>query len=60
LAVEGKNSAKRTLLSFSTTAVVLHDVMASEKDVLEAGQRSWCVCLVNFELRLSVWTSSRV
>ena len=33
-----KNSAKRTLLGFSTTAVFLHDVMASENDVLEAGQ----------------------
>jgi len=32
-----KNSAKGKLLSFSTTAVFLHDVMASENDVLQAG-----------------------
>jgi len=35
--VEVKNSAKTMLLSFSTTAVFLHDVMVSENDVLEAG-----------------------
>jgi len=37
--LEVKNSAKITLLSFDT-AVFLHDVMASENDVLEAGWRS--------------------
>jgi len=37
LAVEVKNSAKVTLLSFNITAVFLHDVMVSENDVLEAG-----------------------
>ena len=37
LAVEVKNSAKATLLSFNATAVFLHDVMVSENDVLEAG-----------------------
>jgi len=39
LAVKVKNTAKSTLLSFSTTAVFRHDVMMSENDVLEAG---WC------------------
>jgi len=37
LAVEVKNSAKGKLLSFSTTAVFLHDIMASENDVFQAG-----------------------
>jgi len=37
LAVEVKNSAKGTLLSFNTTSVFLLDVMVSENDVLEAG-----------------------
>jgi len=37
LAVEVKNSAKVTLLSFSTKAVFLHDVMMTENDILEAG-----------------------
>ena len=37
LAVEVKNSAKITLLSFNTTAIFLHDVIVSENDVLEAG-----------------------
>jgi len=37
LAVEVKNSAEGTLLSFSRTAVFLHDIMVSENDVLEAG-----------------------
>jgi len=54
LAVEVKNSAKGMLLSFTTTAVFLHDVMVSENDVLEAGKWSWCVRVRNFELRLSV------
>jgi len=51
-----KNSAKVTLLSFNTTAVFLHHLMVSENDVLQAGWCSWCVCVGNFELRLSVWT----
>jgi len=37
LAVEVKNFAKITFLSFNTTAVCLHDVMVPENDVLEAG-----------------------
>jgi len=37
LAVEDKNFAKITFLSFNITAVFLHDVMVSENDVLEAG-----------------------
>jgi len=37
LAVEVKNSAKVTLLSFNATAVFPYDVMVSEIDVLEAG-----------------------
>jgi len=37
LAVEVKNFAKRTLLSFSTNAVFLHEVMVSENDVFEVG-----------------------
>jgi len=37
LAVNVKNSAKITLLSFNTTAVFLHDVMVLENDVLERG-----------------------
>jgi len=37
LAVEVKNSAKGTLLSFNTTAVFLKDVLVSEDDVLEEG-----------------------
>ena len=36
LAVEVKNSAKVTLLSFNATAVFAHGVMVSENDVLEA------------------------
>jgi len=36
LAVEVKNFAKITFLSFNTTAVFLHDVMVQENDVLEA------------------------
>ena len=36
LAVEVKNFAKITCLSFNTTAVFLHDVMVPENDVLEA------------------------
>jgi len=54
LAVEVKNSAKITMLSFNTTAVFLHDIMVSENDVLEAG---WCICCVfvgSFEIRLFV------
>jgi len=35
--VEVKNSAKRTLLNFNTTAIFLHDIMVSENDILEAG-----------------------
>jgi len=54
LAIEMKNSAKRTLLCFNTTAIFLHDVVVSENDVLEAGQCSWCVCVGNFQLGLSV------
>jgi len=37
LAVEVKNFAKITFLSFKTTAVFLHDVMVPENDVYEAG-----------------------
>jgi len=37
LAVEVKNFAKITFLTFNTTAVFLHDVMVPENDVLEAG-----------------------
>jgi len=37
LAVEVTDSAKATLLSFNTTTIFLHDVMLSERDVLEAG-----------------------
>jgi len=37
LAVEVKNSAKVTLLSFNTMAVFLYDEIVSENDVLEAG-----------------------
>ena len=32
-----KNSAKATLLSFSKTAVFLHDIMVAANDVLEEG-----------------------
>jgi len=39
LAIEVKNSAKVTLLSFIRTAVFLYDVMVSENAVLEA---RWC------------------
>jgi len=49
-----KNSAKVTLLSLNTIAVFLHDAMVSENDVLHEWQCSWCVCVGNFELRLSV------
>jgi len=35
LAIEVKNSAKVTLLSFNTTAVFLQGVMLSENDILE-------------------------
>jgi len=45
LAVEVKNFAKITFLSFNTTAVFLHDVMVSENDI-------WCIFMGNFELRL--------
>jgi len=38
LAVEVKNFAKKTFLSFNTTAVFLHDVMVPENDVLETGE----------------------
>jgi len=59
LAVEEKNPAEGTLLSFSRSAVFMHDVVVSENDVLEAGQCSRCVCESNFhELRLSVWTAT--
>jgi len=37
LAVEDKKPAEGTLLSFSRSAVFIHDVMVSENDVLEAG-----------------------
>jgi len=37
LALEVKNFAKITFLSFNTTAVFLHDAMVPENDVLEAG-----------------------
>ena len=37
LAVEVKNFAKITFLSFNITSVFLHDVMVPENDVLEAG-----------------------
>ena len=37
LAVEVRNSAKAMLLSFNTVTVFLHDVMATENDVVEAG-----------------------
>jgi len=37
LAVEVKNFAKITFLSFNTTAVFLHDGMVLGKKVLEAG-----------------------
>jgi len=37
LRVAVKNFAKIIFLSFSTTAVFLHDVMVPENDVLEAG-----------------------
>jgi len=37
LAVDVKNFAKITFLSFNITAVFVHDVMVPEKDVLEAG-----------------------
>jgi len=37
LNVAVKNSRERCMLSFSTTAVFLHDDMVSENDVLEAG-----------------------
>jgi len=60
LAVEVKNPAKGTLLSFNTTVVFLHDVMGSGNDVVEAGYCNCCVCVGNFELRLLVWTASRV
>jgi len=43
------------LLSFNTTAVFLHDVVVSEKDLLEAGSAvGGGVCVGNFPLRLSV------
>jgi len=35
LVVKVKKSAKLTLLSFNITAIVLHDLMVSENDVLE-------------------------
>jgi len=41
LVVEGKNSAKVTLLSFNATSVFPYDVMVSENDVLKTG------CVVN-------------
>jgi len=37
LAVEVKNSAKVTSLSFNAPAVCLHDVMVLENDFLEGG-----------------------
>jgi len=57
LAVKVQNTAKKTLLSFNTTAVFLHDIMVLENDVLEAGWCIWCVFVSNFELRLPVWTA---
>ena len=57
MAVEVKNFAKITFLSFSTTAVFLHDVMMPENDVLEAWYCSWCIFVSNFE---QVSAASRV
>jgi len=37
LAIEVKNFAKITFLSFNTTAVFLHDVMVPKNDFPEAG-----------------------
>jgi len=51
-AVEVKNFAKITFLSFNTTAVFLHDVMVPENDVLEAGWCSWCSILHTDDLYL--------
>jgi len=51
-----KELCKGTLFSFGTNAVFPYDVVLSENDVLEAGWRSCCVCVGNFEFRLSVWT----
>jgi len=45
LAVEVKNSAKLTLLSFNRTAIFLYDAMASENDILEGRKFTWRVCL---------------
>jgi len=52
LAVEVKNFAKITFLSFNTTAVFLHAVIVPENNNLEAGQCSWCIFVGNFEIRL--------
>jgi len=57
LAVEVKNPAKTTFLSFNTTAVFLHDVMVSENDVFVAGWCIWCVFVGNFGIGLFVWTT---
>jgi len=51
LAIEVKNSAKVTLLSFNRTAVFLGDVMVLENVVVEARWYS-CVYVGNFEFRL--------
>ena len=53
-AVKERCSASVQMLFFP------YDVVLSENDVLEAGWRSCCVCVGNFEFRLSVWTASRV
>jgi len=52
LAIEVKNSAKVTLLSFNRIAVFVYDVMVVENIVLEARWCSWCVCVGNIELRM--------
>jgi len=58
LAVEVKNFAKITFLSFNTAAVFLDDVMVPENDVLDAdsavGAFSWVSLSSDYRLQLQV------
>jgi len=54
LAEEVKNSVKERCSASVQMLFFPYDVVLSENDVLEAGWRNCCVCVGNFEFRLSV------
>jgi len=60
LAVEVKNFARITFLSFNTTAVFLHDVMVPEHDFLNRGNAVGVFSWVTLSSDYRFWTASSV